>query len=224
MGLKRTFNRAGRTLAAALACLSLGMLAGCGPAPEQLGTGAAKAGLQGTTVSEQVFQGGPQMPHATVDAAALQTGHKYVFDGALSIRGNLPAGTIVEVTHGRLDISGNVGNESRLDVEMPVVSHDEDSIIPVMTSCGKGCMTTIMMPVTNTVIDGLKYPGDHTPAVTVHGTIGDNVTITTNGGVHAGGWGMHFNVKADYGADTQQVKPVQIAPALAARVPGMGPS
>lgn len=220
MGLMRTFNRAGKKLAVALSCLSFVALAGCGPSPQQLGNAATDPGLHGTTVSEQVFQGGPQMPHVTVNASALQSGHKYVFEGALTVKGNLPDKTIVEVDNGRLTVDGNVGNQDEIDVKMPVKTHDETSIILMPMMIGK-TMTMMPMPVTNTYIDGPLYPADHAPAVTVTGHIGDKVTVTTNGKVQAESWGTEFNVKADYGAKPQQVAPVQ-TPRPAAPAPGMG--
>lgn len=190
--------------------LSLAFLAACGQPANKLGNDAKDPVLRGDVAAEQVFTGGPtNTPHTTIDGAALRAGQRYVVEGALTISGDVPERTTIEVNNGRLAITGDVGNQSRIDVQLPVLSHNETTmiLIPMTTSCGQNCTTTtmIMSPVTTAVIDGLRYPADTRPAVTIGGVIGTDATINSNGRTVAAGWDATLKIKADHGASRQHV-------------------
>ncbi len=199
-----------KTAAITATSLSLAFLAACGQPANKLGNDARDPALRGDVAAEQVFTGGPvNTPHTTIDGAALRAGQRYVIDGALTINGNVPERTTIEVNNGRLAITGDVGAQSRIDVQLPIVTHDETTmmLIPMTMSCGQNCTTTtmIMSPVTSTIIDGLKYPADTRPAVTIGGVVGADTTISSNGRTVAAGWDATLKIKADHGARRQQV-------------------
>ena len=210
MSLTPSFNRVRKTMAVAATSLSLAFLAGCGQPANKIGGDARDQSLRGSTTAEQVFTGGPtNSPHTTIDGVVLRAGQRYVVDGTLTINGNVPDRTTIEVNNGRLTVTGDVGNQSRIDVQLPIITHDETTtmLMPMTTSCGQNCtMTTMMvMPVTNTIIDGLKYPNDTRPAVTIGGVIGTETSISSNGRTVATGWDATLRVQASHGARRNQV-------------------
>jgi len=223
MALKQAFTRAAKKLGIAATCLSLAFLAGCGPTPQHLGADAKDPNLHGTTAITQVYTDAPQQSVLTIDGHALKTDSRYTYNGTLVIKGDVPAKTEIDVSNGKLFVTGNVGSEATLDVKMPVRTHDETSIMlmPIVTSCGNNCTTTMLMPmpVTNTIEDGLVHAGDTAPAVKVDGTIGNKVQVSTNGGIQAAGWGTEFRAATGYGGKLQQVIPATPRPAAPAPMP-----
>ena len=212
MDIRRAFSKAAKKLKiAALPCLALVFMAGCGPAPQQLGDAAKDPALHGASSVTMVYTDAAPERVLTVDGGGLKPDSRYVYDGSLVVRGNLPANTEVDVTNGKLEVTGNVGDGSRIDVRLPVLTHTESGMIlmPMTMSCGQNCTTTYLMPMptTNTVEDGLAHPGDTEPAVKVDGVIGNKVHVTTNGGIQAAGWGTEFKAGTGYGRTLQQVAP-----------------
>lgn len=210
MSVIPSFATARKAAAITATSLSLAFLAACGQPANKLGNDARDPVLRGDVTAEQVFTGGPaNTPHTTIDGAALRAGQRYVVEGALTINGNVPERATIEVNNGRLAVTGDVGNQSRIDVQLPIITHDETSmmLMPMTTSCGQNCtMTTMMMmPVTSTIIDGLRYPDDARPAVTIGGVIGTDTTISSNGRTVAAGWDATLKIKAEHGARRQQV-------------------
>ena len=222
MGLKTTFSKAAKKLGIAAPCLAMIFLAGCGPSPQQLGDAAKDPNLHGASAITMVYKDAAPQRVLTVDGSSLKTESRYVYNGALVIKGDVPAKTEIDVSNGKLEVTGNVGNESKLDVRLPVLTHSVTDIIlmPMSMSCGENCTTTYLMPmpVTRTVEDGLAHPGDKGPAVKVDGAIGNKVTVTTNGGIEAGAWGTEFKASTGYGRTLQQVLPAP-PPAAAPRAP-----
>lgn len=211
MALSAAFSRAAKRLGIAFTCLSLAFLTACGPAPQTLGSAAKDPHLHGATAVTMVYTGAAPQNVLTIEGAALKPESRYVYDGSLVIRGDVPARTEVDVANGKLEVTGNVGDESKLEVKLPVLTHEETSIIlmPMTMSCGNNCTTTYLMPmpVTNTIEDGLAHPADTGPAVKVDGRIGNRVRVSTNGGIEAGGWGTEFKASTGYGRALQQVQP-----------------
>lgn len=208
MALSVAFSRAAKRLGVAFTCLSLAFLTACGPSPQTLGSGATDPSLHGTTAITQVYSDAAPQAVLTVEGSALKPDSRYVYNGPLVIHGSVPARTEVDVTNGKLQVTGAVGDDARLDVQLPVVTHDETNIVlmPMTMSCGNNCTTTYLMPmpVTSTVEDGLAHPGDTGAAVKVDGRIGNKVRVTTNGGIEAGGWGTEFKASTGYGRSLQQ--------------------
>ncbi len=212
MSLKHSFSRAAKKAGIALsACFLAASLTGCGPSPQHLGDMAKDPGLHGATVVTMVYKDAAPEKVLTVDAHALKTDSRYVYDGSLVVKGDVPANTEIDVSNGKLEVTGNVGSGDKLDVQLPVITHDETNIVlmPMSMSCGTNCTTTYLMPmpVTSTVEDGLAHPNDPGPAVKVVGAIGNKVTINTNGGIQAGSWGTEFKARTGYGRPLQQVPP-----------------
>ncbi|TAL39741.1 MAG: hypothetical protein EPN97_01925 [Alphaproteobacteria bacterium] len=201
MGIRDAFRRASKRIGIALCCLSMVFLAACGYPGHQLGQ---DPGLQGTTVVEAMFDGAAAQKHLTIDGASLQSKNAYSYSGPVTIRGDVPANTEISIENGRLEVTGNVGAETKIDVQMPVRTHQESYTYTTFMMVGK-----VMMPMVHTghrtVIDGLAFPGDTHPAVKVDGTIGNKVTIRANGGIEAGGWGTELKVETGYGRTLQQV-------------------
>jgi hypothetical protein len=209
MSLKGPFSKAAKKLGIALSGLTLAFtMTACGPSPQTLGPAATDAGLRGSTAITMVYKDAAAERVLTVDGASLKAESRYVYDGTLVVRGDIPSKTEIDVTNGKLEVTGNVGSGSTLDVRLPVLTHTEDDTIlmPMTMSCGENCTTTILMPMpsTRTVEDGLAHPGDTGAAVKVDGQIGDKVTITTNGGIEASSWGTEFKAATGYGRTLQQ--------------------
>lgn len=214
MSISSHFPTARKRLAMGITSLSLAFLAACGQPAAKLGDAAETPDLRGSTVTETVFAGGTADRHTTIDATALKSGQHYAITGTLTINGDLPEKTKLDVINGTLTINGDVGAHSRLNVQLPIVTHSETHIMPmtIVSSCGRNCMTTrvTMIPVTSTVIDGLRYPRDPHPAVTITGNVHDDVRITSNGHTVAGGWNNTIEVYADHGASRAQVSIAQL--------------
>jgi hypothetical protein len=217
MGLKAAFSRAARKLGLALSCLCLLFLAACGP--QHLGSQAEDPALHGTTAITQVYTDSGPENVLTVDGSHLKAGETYAYNGTLVVKGDVPAKTEIDVYNGKLEVTGNVGDKAELDVKLPVRTHEETTIMlmPMTMSCGNNCTTTYLMPmpVTSTIEDGLLHPGDYGAAVKVDGAIGNKVSVTTNGGIEAGSWGVEFHARTSYGRTLQQVPaPQKAAPQL----------
>lgn len=211
MSLRSSFAKAAKKFVTGLVILSTVFLAACGYPTHHLGT---EQGLQGQTQMEEVYTDAAPQPVLIVQGSQLRPENHYVYNGSLRIEGDVPAHTEVEVTNGKLQITGNVGDESAIETRLPVNTHQETHIvlIPIMHSTGKSFYTTLMpVPQTSTIEDGLTHPADTGPAVTIDGQAGNKVEVTTNGGIRAGGWGTEFRAKTGYGRQLEQT------PAPAAR-------
>lgn len=185
--------------------LTIAFLASCGYPSHRLGAEADKDDpqLKGTEKMEVMFNGASAQKHLTIDGTALKSKNEYVYDGSVTINGDVPRESRIIVHGGKLDVTGNVGSQSEINVDLPVRTHQETHIVlvPIYHSMGKygGYTTLVPMPVTNTITDGLLYEADNGPALKVNGTVGDTVTVATNAGVEAKDWGVMFKCKTDWG-------------------------
>lgn len=170
---------------------------------EELGAAAKDPALFGQTQTAALYGGENIYPLLTIEGGALQAGHRYRFSGSLRIKGDVPENTAITVEDGWLEISGNVGDKCRLSADLPVLSHQQSHTVLMPMLIGK---TTVLMPmtVTDTIIDGLKYPQDKKPAITVKGWIGNEVAAHANAGIDAGGWGVKFDAKTGYDRPLRQ--------------------
>jgi hypothetical protein len=207
MSLKEVFHRVARKAGLGLCALTLAFTAGCGYPSHQLGQDPA---VPATAVTESMFDGAAAQQHVFIDGASLQAKNNYTYDGPVTVRGNVPANTEIKIENGRLEVTGNVGSGSTIDVQMPVNSHDETYHYTTFMMVGK-VMIPMMQTGHRTIIDGLAFPNDQHAAVRVAGAIGDNVTIHTNGGIQAGAWGTELKVETGYGRNLQQV-PAPVLP------------
>lgn len=216
MGLRKSFARVAKKAATGLCVLSLCFLAACGYPSHQMG---AEVGLEGNVKVEQMFEGAKAQNHLTIDGTALQSENHYLYTGSVTINGDIPAHTEVTIRDGRLHVTGNVGDDSEIDVKLPEQTHQETYRYSTIIMVGK-------VPVTQwhtghrTVVDGLAYPGDTSPAVQVDGAIGNGVTVTTNGGIEAGSWGTDFKAKTDNGRELVQTQRAAPSAALRVVIPG----
>jgi hypothetical protein len=201
MGIREAFRRASKRIGIALCCLSMIFMAACGYPGHQLGQ---DPGLQGTTVVESMFDGASAQKHLIIEGASLQSRNAYSYSGPVTIRGDVPAQTEISIENGRLEVTGNIGAETKIDVKMPVRTHQETYTYTTFMMVGK-----VMMPMVHTghrtVVDGLAFPNDAHPAVKVDGAIGDKVTIKANGGIEAAAWGKELKAETGYGRTLQQV-------------------
>ncbi|MEZ0226953.1 MAG: hypothetical protein ACAH83_20545 [Alphaproteobacteria bacterium] len=100
----------------ALAPLIGEMLAG---GAQPIGPGAPDAALGGVTTREEIFPGGPIQNNTRIKSSALQSGQKYVFEGKLTIDGDLPPNVTLNVLNGKLVLNGNAGAGSVIKVQQP---------------------------------------------------------------------------------------------------------
>ena len=134
MKLKEIFHRVARKVGMGLCILAVAFMAGCGYPAHELGQDPA---VPVTAVTEAMFDGAAAQQHVTVDGASLQTKNAYNYTGSVTIRGNVPANTDINVEGGRLEITGNVGDGSSLSVHMPVSTHSESYTYTTFMMVGK---------------------------------------------------------------------------------------
>ncbi len=172
------FRKMGLVLAFAAA------LAGCGQA---IGPGADTPDLQGQTTLTQVFNGGPQQPSTTIRAEALKANENYHAKGQLTIEGSVPAGAHINVESGKLVVTGDIGNGARIDVSQPTTTHSETYAGYCYAYSFRGKFEYGFSAFcSRTIVDGLTY-NDAAPAVTVKGTLGTDVRISTPGSITVNG-------------------------------------
>lgn len=172
------FRKMGLVLAFAAA------LAGCGQA---IGPGADTPDLQGQTTLTQVFNGGPQQPSTTIRAEALKANENYHAKGQLTIEGSVPAGAHINVESGKLVVTGDIGNGARIDVSQPTTTHSETYTGYCYAYSFRGKFEYGFSAFcSRTIVDGLTY-NDTAPAVTVKGTLGTDVRISTPGSITVNG-------------------------------------
>ncbi len=152
-----------------------------------IGPTADKEALKGDTQTEVVFTGGPEQPHTTLSARFLEAGKHYRVEGKLTINGDIPEKTTISVRNGELVVNGNVGAGSKLNVDVPVVTHTDSWTGPGycygLGFDGKiGFRYSAFCNHSETVLDGLKY-NDPDAAITVTGRAADDVKFSTHGAV-----------------------------------------
>lgn len=196
-----------------MAVLFILSLSACAPAT-QLGSGAAQPSLQGRVTQETIFRGGPVQDHTHVRGSDLAAGQTYSVRGMLTVDGDVPPKTTLLVQLGRLVVNGNVGDDVKLRVNVPVVSHsayigcmDDDFGLGYGGHGGYGGFGGFgggrhfgggvglgyafgsgygRGDCTHTVVDGLLYDDD-APAVVIRGGVGNNLDIATYGRVSING-------------------------------------
>jgi len=181
--MRLPFARAFATVAAAA------LLAGCDN--NDIGPTADREELKGDIRNEVVFTGGPEQTHTTLSARFLEAGKHYRVQGKLTIDGDIPEKTSISVQNGELVVNGSVGAGSRLNVDVPVVTHTNSWTGPGycygLGFDGKmGFRFSNFCHHSETVLDGLKY-NDPDAAITVTGRTAENVTFSTHGAVSVRG-------------------------------------
>jgi hypothetical protein len=156
-----------------------------------IGPTADKEALKGDTQTEVVFTGGPEQPHTTLSARFLEAGKHYRVEGKLTINGDIPEKTTISVRNGELVVNGNVGAGSKLNVDVPVVTHTNSWTGPGycygLGFDGKiGFRYSAFCNHSETILDGLKY-NDPDAAITVTGRAADDVKFSTHGAVSVRG-------------------------------------
>lgn len=178
MKLAKAFNRA-------FIGLSIIFLAACGYPSHRLGPGADNAGLVGETKTEVMFEGAAASDHLFLPSDSLNSKNEYTYNGSLTILGDVPANTDIEVYNGKLHITGSVGEGSEIESNVPVTTHQESYTYYTTMMVGK---TSMLIPHTGyrTVIDGYYFSNDAGPSVVIDGGIGNKVEVSTNGDLVVG--------------------------------------
>lgn len=179
MKIARIFNKA-------FVGLSIVFLAACGYPSHKLGRDAENPGLRGETKTEVMFRGAGASNHLILPSDSLKSENEYTYNGSLTILGDVPANTDIEVYNGKLHITGSVGEGSEIETNVPVTTHQESYTYYTTMTIGK---TTTMVPHTGyrTVIDGYYFSRDTGPSVVIDGGIANKVEITTNRDLVAAG-------------------------------------
>lgn len=158
------------------------LLTGCGKT-HNIGAEAENPNLKGNVSYEEVFTGAPAMPHTRLSAQFLQAGQRYRVSGALTIDGNIPERVRLTVDNGELTVNGNVGGQSRIEVNVPLVTHSQSySSTCLMYNAALKMSTPYPCTKYKTVIDGLKYD-DPDPAIRITGQAGEDVKLSTQGAI-----------------------------------------
>ena len=162
-------------------------LGGCMQPTTQLCPTSGQPGIGEASVA-QVFNGASGAHNVcTVSGADLQQGGKYSYDGGLLIiDGNVPAEARVSVPHGKLYVSGDIGQDATVKAEVPEVhsTYTTTGLMPIST--GK---TVMMIPTTQThyKFEHFKYQNDTDPAVIIEGAVEDGARVTSNHDIYVGG-------------------------------------
>lgn len=162
-------------------------LAGCGPSA--IGPKAETPDLRGETTLAEVFNGGPRQYMTRISGAALHEKESYAASGRLEIDGDVPAHVSITVRDGKLVVNGNVGDGARIDVSQPIATHNErypDFCYGYDFMAGKFKYSYKFTGCDHTVVDGLRYD-DPDPAVSITGSAGQDVRITTPGRIVVNG-------------------------------------
>ncbi len=162
----------------ALSCTVV-LLAGC--SMDAIGPEAAVPSLRGDTSMTYVFKDEPKLrPHTRISAAMLRAHQTYRAEGVLIIEGNLPAGVTLDIANGKLVVTGNVGDDTRITVTQPVESFPEYQDIP----CDGPATTTVCHE--KVTVTRRRFSGGD-PAVEIKGTAGSNLRIWASGMIRVNG-------------------------------------
>jgi hypothetical protein len=179
-----------KKLTAVFALAAATILSGCGPhvavTPPD-GQGHGMNGVQ-CTVS-QVFRNTVAQKACVVDAAQLQKGTTYDFDGGLlTVRGNVADGVSIAVTNGKLYIDGDVQKGADVEARVPENWTTDTILMPMIMSDGNGGTTIILMPMPQSRFVGYVHADDSDPAVIIHGSVEKGASVYGDTGAmqHAG--------------------------------------
>lgn len=146
-----------------------------------LGENSEDPNLRGHTTITELFNGATTKgTHLTIEGSKLEPDTRYTYNGNVTINGDFPAKSRLDVQHGKIVVNGNVGDSAKLSTDLPIDTHRESygciqyNIIlkmPMPSTCWK------------TVVDGLTFPNDNDPAITVNGHVGDNAKLFSNAGI-----------------------------------------
>ncbi len=159
-------------------CLAFAAALGC---TQTLGPQASSPELKGRVANEEVFRGAGLSEHLYIDGAHLKEGKDYEYTGTLTVNGDIPAKASIHVTNGKLEVTGDVGSNAKLTADLPVNTHQEEYYYTTLIPAGQSFIPVMQVGYT-TVIDGLKYPDDPSPAITVKGNIGNKTDIKASYG------------------------------------------
>lgn len=165
-----------RTLAILCAATLLG---GC--SMNALGPDAVVPGLRGDTSMTYVFRDDAKLrPHTRISAAMLRAHQTYRAQGVLIVEGSLPDGVTLDITDGKLVVTGNAGSDIRITVTQPIEHFPEWQDVP----CGGiGAADACHKKVT---VTRRRFDGSD-PAVDIKGTAGGNLRIWASGTVRING-------------------------------------
>ena len=170
------------------------LLSGCTPTTE-----LCSSEFSGRESYSQIFNGAAESSKVCIiNASQLAEGGRYTFsDGLLYINGDIPANARISVDDGKLFVDGDVAEDARLSASVPEDISSYTTIIPI--SNGK---STIMVPQTHYNFEGFIYSQDTDPAIVVTGDIANDVTISSNHGVHLGGHSIGDDVSVRHTRST----------------------
>lgn len=170
-----------RIKASVASCVVAFGLAGCSDPVTELCSTDAPEGLNRAPHLSIIYNGSAE-PHPVceVNGSALQEGHKYSFpQGLLIINGDVPARSALRVGSGRIVISGDVGESSRVDATLPETFRTRTQIVMMPVPTGNG-ISMQPRPQTQRIFDGFAYPDDLNPSVKIEGYVERNAVISGN--------------------------------------------
>ncbi len=154
------------------------------------------------TSYSQVFNGGPDLPVCTVDTYGMvadyqdtrefqeknryrskpKTSKKRIIyrfnqEGLLIVNGHVPDRVSLAVPEGRMEINGDVGDNSSISATLPY----ETRIQTYTYTCGSKPVRTCTG--TRQVFDHFRYRDDFQAAVIIRGYVGDSRVSSTAGGI-----------------------------------------
>ncbi|MEZ0261198.1 MAG: hypothetical protein ACAH80_09320 [Alphaproteobacteria bacterium] len=156
---------------------------------QAIGPASQDPALQGISTRQSIFPGGPLQYQTVLDGSALKPGGIYNYTGKLTINGDVPENTTLNVD-GKLVVSGNVAGGAKLSVKQPEntrpekydcwnwaygASYTKPSDISYHYGLRDDACTRI-------IPDGLKYKNDPEAAIHITGSAANNAGLYTNGG------------------------------------------
>ena len=174
MPLAKKFNRA-----VLLGLLAITALTGCA---RKIGSPDSEPELKGTVIEETLARSGAHIKRVHLDGKNLQPGKSYKFnDVSLTIDGDIPEGVSIRGDGGQLMVTGNVGDDADLEVEVPYYSHQEKYTYPGFIMVGKVMVPTTMTGY-KTIVDSLQPPYNKDPTIVVKGKTGKDVSFSGTSG------------------------------------------
>ena len=139
--------------------------------------------LQGHTALATLPQSGATVKQMTVEGSKLKSNTGYSFNNvSVKIEGNVPVGDHITGSNGQLLVTGNVGNNVNITVNVPEFQQYVPDVCTGMMMAGK-----VMIPYTYNCSyyqdTGPKPPFTKDPTIVVEGKTGQNVTLAGSTGI-----------------------------------------
>ena len=148
--------------------------------------GAPPTPLQGHTALATLPESGATVQRMTVDGSKLKSNMGYSFNNvSVVINGNVPAGDHINGTNGQLLVTGNVGDNVNIDVNVPEFTRVDPQTCYMWMSTGTNGSGYMMPYDCSTTTDlGPQPPFNKDPAIVIEGKMGRSVSLSGSTGIN----------------------------------------